>query len=281
MSQQPVYLQYFDLENFNGEKSKYRVASLVINRPDSANAFNGDILISLKEKLDEIDQRSDIRALLIQGSGKHFSAGADLNWMKESAQLSYEENVEESNKLTGMYETIQQLSIPTIAVVKGATYGGGVGIVASCDFAIATETARFCLSEVNIGLLPAVVLPYLSRKMECGQLRRNVLGGRVFNMEEAFQYGLIQKQANSKDLNNVISEEVNQLLGASPEAQGSYKRLQRYLSDHSYSQGPYTAAAISIARASDFGQAGLNAFFKKEKAPWCNRLPKDCVLLPE
>ena len=274
MSNQPAYLRYIDLESRDGSKSPYRIACMVLNRPQQANCFNGEMLDCLVEKLKEVKDDKSVRLLLFQGEGKHFSAGADLNWMKQSAAMSYEENLHESTKLTDMFETLSYMEIPTVAIVQGGTYGGGVGIVACCDFAIASDEAKFCLSEAKIGLIPAVVLPYLNRKTACGQLRRHILGGRPFSAAEAKDFGLVQVTSSKPDLEKAVREEVNQLLVASPEAQGSYKRLQKYLSNHSYQQGPYTAAAIAIARASDFGQSGLNAFLEKKDAPWICRLPE-------
>jgi len=281
MEKQAAYLKFFELSTPKGEKSPYQIATIVLNRPKQANSFNGEMLDCITHELEKIKNDKSIRLLIFQGAGKHFSAGADLNWMKETAQLSYEENLSEANKLTSMFETLSLLDIPTIAVVTGGTYGGGVGIVACCDFAIATETAKFCLSEVKIGLLPAVVLPYLNRKTQCGQLRRHVLGGKDFGAKQAKEFGLIQVETSANNIEASLHQEVNQLLVASPEAQASYKTLQKHLSNHSYQQGPYTAAAIAMARASDFGKAGLNSFLQKSEAPWLCKLPEETLLLEE
>ena len=273
MENREAYLKFTELETMEGESSPYKIASLILNRPKQANCFTGQMLDCITAELEKVKSDKSIRLLLFQGAGRHFSAGADLNWMVETAQLGHQQNIEEATKLTNMFETLSKLEIPTIAVVKGGTYGGGVGIVACCDFAIATETAKFCLSEVKIGLLPAVVLPYLNRKTQCGQLRRHVLGGKDFGPEQAKEFGLIQINTMSNNLEDTLRQEINQLLIASPEAQAAYKGLQKHLSNHSYQQGPYTAAAIAIARASDFGQSGLKAFLEKKTAPWVCKLP--------
>lgn len=276
-----AFVKYHKLLGPEGEESPFRLASLVLNRPDQANAFNGDMLDCIRSELEKIKDDKSIRLLIFQAKGKNFSAGADLNWMKETAQLSYEDNVKEATKLTDMFEALSKLEVPTIACVQGASYGGGVGIVACCDFALAADNALFCLSEVKIGLLPAVVLPYLNRKTACGQLRRHVLGGKSFSALEACEFGLVQLHCSPDMLEATLRAEVNQLLVASPEAQASYKRLQKYLSNHSYQQGDYTAAAIAIARASDFGQMGLSAFLDKKKAPWVCSLPEGEKLLED
>ena len=275
MKDQPAYLKYHKLRTQDGQATPYQVASIILNRPKRANAFCGEMLVAIQQQLLKVKEDKSIRMLIFQGAGRNFSAGADLNWMKETSALSYEENVAEASKLTEMFETLSHLEIPTMCIVEGASYGGGVGIVACCDFTIAIDSASFCLSEVKIGLLPAVVLPYINRKTICGQLRRHVLGGRVFSAEDAKEFGLIQVHTQKESLEKVVQDEVNQILVASPEAQASYKRLQKYLGNHSYQQGPYTTAAIAIARASDFGQMGLNAYLEKKPAPWVCRIAED------
>ena len=280
MSEKTAYLKYHKLRTRDDKATPYRVASIVLNRPKQANAFGGEMLVTIHQLLGEVQNDKSLRMLLFQGSGENFSAGADIAWLKDAVVSgSHEENVAEANKLTEMFETLSNLAVPTMCVVRGAAYGGGVGIVACCDFTVASESAKFCLNEARIGLLPAVVLPYLNRKTVCGQLRRHILGGRVFQANDAKDFGLVQVQAQRGELEQVVRQEINQILEASPEAQASYKRLQKHLSNHSYQQGPYTAAAIAIARASDFGQAGLSAFLEKKPAPWVCKLDESEAIL--
>ncbi len=279
MHQDPAVLHYTNLETYQGGESPYKIATIYLNRPAQANAFDGEMLTSIKEKLDTIKGDKRVRLVLFQGTGTHFSGGADLHWMLNAAERSYEHNLVEASKLTDMLETLSELDVPTIAMVKGAAIGGAVGIVACCDFAIAAESATFSLNEAQLGLIPAVVLPYVNRKTSCGQLRRHVLGGKAFGAQDAKDFGLVQVVTKCRDLESVVRSEINQLLQASPEAQGSYKRLQKYLSNNSYQQGPYTAAAIAIARASDFGQSGLRCFLQNEPAPWVCRLPDQAQVI--
>ncbi len=270
-----AYLHYTPLENSQGELTEDRVATLVINRHETANSFSGELLVQLRNLLDEVDIDPTVRVVLLQGSGKHFSAGADLNWMKQAAQLDYSGNLSEAEKLTAMFEALANVKVPTLAVVKGAAFGGAVGLVAACDYALAVDSARFCLSEVKIGLLPAVILPYLGRKIEPGSLRRLMLTARVFQAEEALSIGLIQGVATADAIEAMLQEEVNLLLSGSPEAQATCKGLYQRIASRSWAQSSETMDAIAKTRASAMGQQGLAAFFEKKDPPWVRRLPKD------
>lgn len=279
MGERPVELHHINLENVFGQPVRDRVSCLMLNRPDVANAFNGAMLDAITETLGEVAADPHCRLLFVAARGKHFSAGADLGWMKDSAALGREENLREAAKLTAMFEALAGLRMPTVAVVNGAAYGGAVGIIACCDYAIAIDSARFCLSEVRVGLIPAVILPYVSRKLTYGDLRRFTLQGRVFSAEEAKTSGLVQLITDAAHLEATLRDEANELLKASPDAQALLKKLQAHLDDHSHSQGQHTADAIAEARASASGQAGLQAFFDKKTPPWCARVPANQPLV--
>jgi methylglutaconyl-CoA hydratase len=168
--------------------------------------------------------------------------------------------------------------MPSLALVKGAVFGGAVGLVAACDYALAWEGARFCLSEAKIGLIPAVILPYLARKLPASHLHRQVLSARVFTANEAIEMGLVQAVYPADLMEEHLHEEVNSLLSASPEAQSTYKSLFSELSRLQWQQGALTAAAIAEIRASSMGQAGLGAYFQKAPPPWILRVPKSACL---
>lgn len=269
-----AYLHYTPLENNEGQPTDDVVATLVINRHEAANSFSGELLVQLTRLLGEVNANPKVRALLLQGSGKHFSAGADLNWMKEAARLDYAGNAAEAEKLMAMFEALANLRIPSVAVVKGAAFGGAVGLVAACDYAIAVDNTRFCLSEVKIGLLPAVILPYLGRKIDPGALRRLMLSGRIFSADDALQNGLVQLVTKVDQVEALLHDEVNQLLSASPEAQITCKALYQKVEGRAWIQGPETVKAIAETRASAMGQAGLSAFFQKTDPHWIRRVPK-------
>jgi methylglutaconyl-CoA hydratase len=254
------------------------VAVLAINRPDAANAFNADVMDQLIDKLNMIASNDTIRVLIIKGEGRHFSAGADLGWMKDSAKLSMDQNIADAKNLTNLFETLTNLRIPTIAVVSGAAYGGAVGLVAACDYAIATDTAKFCLSEVKLGLLPAVILPYLGRKISNGDLRRLSLSAKVFDSKEAEDIELVQIVTTTDNLYQTVIKEINNLLAAGPVAQRALKTLLDQVRESHFQQSDLTVNAIAEARTGDEGQAGLGAFFEKKSPPWQLKMKDDWKL---
>lgn len=244
------------------------VAILSLHRPQSANAFNGEMVQELTTHLNVIAENEHCRLVILRGTGKNFCAGADLNWMKDFANLSLSDNIIEARIMTEMYEALYRLPKPTIAVVQGAVYGGAVGLVAACDTAIAVDDARFCLSEVRVGLIPAVILPYVARKLQPGQVRRHMMSGRVFKATEALQFGLVEQLCKASDLEQVVLEEINTWLAGSPDAQKKVKELYLALSDTSLAQTGKTAEAIAAIRSSPVGQNGIKAFFNKQKPAW-------------
>lgn len=244
------------------------LAILSLNRPDAANAFNDAVISGAVQALSEVKRRPGCRALIVRGKGKHFSAGADLAWMKASAQLTVEENRRDAQKLTELFESLANLPMPTLGLIHGSAYGGAVGLAACCDITIATRSARFCLSEIRLGLLPAVILPYLARKMRIGDLRRLALTARPFDAEEAYRTGLVQQVVDDGELNLAARNELSLLLQGAPEAQAELKVLMQRVVEDSLKQGAHTAEVIAKLRAGTTGQAGLNAFFTKQAAPW-------------
>ncbi len=275
-----AYLHYVPLLDASGKEAEGRIATLVLNRPDAANAFSGELLVRITELLDEVKQDSSVRLLTLQGSGKHFSAGADLMWMKESAQLKYEGNLAEAKKLSAMFEALASLKIPTLAVVKGAVFGGAVGLLAACDYAFADESAKVCLSEAKIGLIPAVILPYLQRKIAPATLHRMAMGSPILGSEQLLKAGLVQDVASGAKLEALVRQEIQALLQTSPEAQSAYKTLSAALTPGIQDE-ELTANAIAKIRASVMGQHGLQSFFKKETPHWVLNLPeKASVLIP-
>jgi methylglutaconyl-CoA hydratase len=277
-----AYLHYIPLVSIEGRPSEARIATLVLNRPDAANAFSGDLLVRITQLLDEVAKDPSVRVLLLQGSGKHFSAGADLHWMKSSALLDFQGNLSEAKKLSAMFESLSALKIPTIAIIKGAVFGGAVGLLAACDYAFADESAKVCLSEAKIGLIPAVILPYLQRKIPAAALHRMVMGSQILTAEQLLKLGLVQEVAASAkgQLEALIRSEINALLQTSPEAQAAYKVLWSKI-ELGKQDEEITADAIAKIRASQMGQHGLQSFFQKQPPTWILSLPEKIhVLIP-
>lgn len=244
------------------------MATLFLNRPEAANALSAEMMQGITAALGSIAKRKDCRLLVISGKGKHFCGGADLQWMQASAKLSHSENLEDAARLTAMFEGLANLAIPTVAVVQGSAFGGAVGLAACCDVVIASEKARFCLSEAKLGLIPAVILPYLARRCRGGDLRRFGLSARLISSAEAAAAGLVDVVANSEELNATLRQEINQLLTCGPVAQSMFKKLHQQVVAEGFRQGTYTAEQIAAARTGGEGQAGLAAFFAKAPAPW-------------
>jgi len=229
--------------------------------------------------IESLNRETGFRALILTGSGKHFSAGADLNWMKSSAKLSRSRNLGEAMRLTAMFEAVANLKVPSIAVAKGSVFGGAVGLVAACDIAFATDDARFCLSEVRLGLIPAVIYPYLARRMRPGQLRRLALTAKVFDAGIAHNAGLIDVVVPAPEIHQVLRTEIELLLNASTKAHGALKDLHKKLAATGFKQGSITAQTIAGIRSTPEAQAGLQAFFDKQPAPWACKLSDDARFL--
>ncbi len=248
------------------------IAVLTLNRPESANAFNQKTIESIIKNLDDVrslnSSNSNCRALVITGRGKHFSAGADLAWMKQSQTLSAEENLAETRRMAQMFENLWTFPIPTLAAVHGSVFGGAVGLVGCADIALASSKAVFCLSEVKVGLHPAVILPYLARKMPAGHLKRLSLSGRTFSADEALNYGLVEAVVPECELEDAIKHEIEQILLGSPVAQRAFKGLFLEMEAHHMQPGDYTAQAISRTRTLRSAEEGMRAFLEKTDPPW-------------
>jgi methylglutaconyl-CoA hydratase len=248
-----------------------QVACLKLARPDRANAFNAEMILEITHACTMVADRNDIRAMVIEAQGKNFCAGADLLWMKDSAELALDDNERDARNLQSMFKRLRTLPFVTIALTKGACYGGAVGLVAACDYAISSTTTRFCLSEVKVGIIPAVIWPLLSGKMNAGFLRAKAVSGQVFQSADALNHGLIHQLAASDDaLTGELQKVIRDILVCSPDA---IRRLKMMVDksvedqwedfDHHYCQ------TIAEVRASSPAQRGLRAFLNKQTPEWC------------
>jgi methylglutaconyl-CoA hydratase len=248
------------------------IALLTLNREESGNAFDGVMVNELSGCLEFVAKEPGCRLLVLQGKGRNFCTGARLDWMEELGKLPYEENLAAAETMATMFRRLAELPCPSIGIARGSVYGGGVGLLACCDIAIASDESRFCLSEVKIGLLPAVILPYLQRKLAGGQLRRLTLSGSVFTAAQALSYGLLEESCPAENLHTRVEVHINQFLAAAPEAQRQLKQLLHL----AHAQSPdHLCRAIATARSGKEGQAGLDAYRHKHAAPWVTRLTPD------
>jgi methylglutaconyl-CoA hydratase len=242
------------------------IVSVTLDRPDVHNAFNDELIAEAVDLFGAIGSR-DARAVVLRGNGPSFCAGADLNWMSRMVSYTREENIRDSSLLAKMYALIDECPLPVIGRIQGAAIGGGVGLVAVCDVAIAAKDCKFGLSEVKLGILPAVISPYVIGKIGRSHARALFLTGERFDAERALRVGLVHRIAD--DLDAAVEETVKQLRTSGPEAVRECKKLIAYVGSHELADAiPYTIDAIATRRVSAEGQAGMKAFLAKEKAPW-------------
>ena len=248
---------------------------IIFNRPQVANALHPAMLREINTALGEITN-SDHRLLLISGTGKNFCAGADLSWMRESGQMGKSQNLIEARLLAKFFAELALMPMPTIALVRGAVYGGAVGIVACCDYALATSDAKFSLSELKMGIVPALIMPYLAKKLHPTTLARIVLTAEVFNAEQAQDYGLLAKIVTDDDLREATRREVNNLLRCAPQAQRVFKdMLAKHLSSVDLET---TVKTLADKRATPEAQEGLSAFFAKKQPSWAVEFKDDWLV---
>ncbi|MBU2893930.1 enoyl-CoA hydratase/isomerase family protein [Colwellia sp. D2M02] len=246
------------------------VAFVTLNTPDKHNAFDDTIIATLTATFSEIAKRDDIRVVILQANGKSFSAGADLAWMQRMASYSYEDNLNDANKLAVMLKTLNFLPQPTIAKIQGAAFGGAVGLVSCCDIAIASNKASFCLSEVKLGLIPATISPYVINAIGVKASRRYFQTAERFFADKALQLGLVDEVTEPELLNDALNAMVKKLLNNGPDAMAQVKQLifdvayqpinNNLLAD--------TSERIAKIRVSAEGQEGLSAFFDKRAPAW-------------
>jgi len=245
------------------------IATLTLNRPNQGNAFNDVLIQQLIDTLTEYRARDDIRVLQIKGNGKHFCAGADLGWMKSMAQFSYEQNIADATKLSTLFEQLDQFPTPVIGLIHGATYGGGVGIASCCDLVIATQDAKFCLSEVRLGLVAATISPYIARAMGLRNAKRYCLTTEVFDSTEAHNIGLVTHLVEDDAALQIKAQELsNQLLKNGPISMRETKSCLQALATPTDDFVRQSIELIAKVRVSAEGQEGLQAFFDKRSPKW-------------
>lgn len=245
---------------------------LTLNRPEIHNAFGDQLIAELTEALDNAAEDDRVRAIVITGAGKTFSAGADLNWMRGMAAASEEENREDALRLARLLRTLNFHPKPTIARVNGAAFGGGLGLIACCDIVISVEDAVFALTEVRLGLVPAVISPYVIRRIGERQARRFFLTAERFNATRAMRIGLVRELASHDNLDEMVAQQLRWLAQGGPRAVSEAKALIFQVTGLDVAAQEkldlHTANLIARLRVSEEGQEGLNAFLEKRKPGW-------------
>lgn len=249
-----------------------QVATLVLNRPHLRNAFDENVIAELTQAFHELGADGKVRVIVLAASGPAFCAGADLNWMQKMAAYSDAENRADAVRLADMLRAMCACPKPVVAKVQGDCFGGGVGLVAACDIAIAAGTAHFCLSEVKIGLMPATIAPYVIKAMGERAAHRYFLTAERFSAHEAKQIGFVHEVVLPQALDAKVQEIVNALLLASPHAIAETKRLVREVAGMPLTDALIagTVERIAAIRASDEGREGVQAFLDKRKPGWQN-----------
>lgn len=246
------------------------IATLIMNRPEVHNAFDDELIVALTAELQRLEGDPGVRVVVLAGSGRSFSAGADLTWMRRMADYSLDENLADALALATLMRTLYGLKKPTIAKVQGAAYGGGVGLVACCDMAIASTRASFCLSEVRLGLIPAVISPYVVTAIGPRAARRYFQSAEVFSAAEAYRWGLVHETVAEEELTAAIGRLTRSVLQNGPAAMTSAKALVERVSSGLIDEAMirYTAEGIAEIRASAEGKEGLSAFLEKRQPAW-------------
>ncbi|MCK4508629.1 MAG: enoyl-CoA hydratase/isomerase family protein [Desulfuromonadales bacterium] len=246
------------------------VATLTMNRPEVHNAFDDSLIALMISELKRLESDRRVRLLILAACGKSFSAGADLGWMKRMAEYSRAENLNDALQLAELMKRLDRFSKPTVALVQGAAYGGGVGLVACCDMVIASDKASFCLSEVKLGLIPAVISPYVVSAIGARNARRYFLSAERFGAQEGQRLNLVHEVVEPDALKARADEYCALLLKNSPAAMAAAKKLVAVVARGSVDEAMIldTAERIADTRASAEGRDGLAAFFEKRQPNW-------------
>lgn len=253
------------------------VIALTLNRPEVRNALNAELIEALHRRLETLAENPSLRVLVLRSTGATFSSGADLGDMRRMGEASPAENLEDARRLLSLIAQLNQFPTPTVALIQGPAFGGALGLIAACDMALATSSARFALSEVRLGLAPAIISPYLARAMGFRPLRRYMLTGELFDAEEARRLGLIHIVAPPAMLEETLTNLLGELLKGGPQAIRATKALLRRLQPSFHDEvrlADETLALISHLRASPEGREGLSAFLEKRRPAW-RELPPD------
>jgi methylglutaconyl-CoA hydratase len=245
------------------------VVRLTLDRPEVKNAFDGALIETLAEQVEKLHGDKRARVVVLSGAGAVFSAGADLSWMRAVRDASFEENLSGARRLAELLRAIDTLPQATIAAVNGPAVGGALGLIAACDIVIAVESAHFAFTEARLGLVPAVVSPYVVRRIGHAAARRLFVSSTRFTVEEAFRIGLVDEATNNETFEHLVQAWIKRALACAPGAVADAKKLvdhQSFAIDDKTLES--TARLIAERRRSEEGQEGMDAFFSKRKPNW-------------
>ncbi len=246
------------------------IVNIELDRAEVHNAFDDKLIASLSDALDELAADDSVKAVCLLGRGKTFSAGADLNWMRRMADYTHEENLADARALALMLKKLNELPHTTVALIQGAAMGGGVGLASCCDIVIAANDARFALSEVRLGIIPATISPYVVAAIGPRQARRLMQSGERFGAELALRIGLVHEVVPAGELADRGNAMLGELLKCGPNARRISKELVFNVAGRSTDESviDYTARRIAEVRASPEGREGVQAFLDKRAPTW-------------
>lgn len=252
------------------ETNSRGVARVTLNRPEVKNAFNEQLIADITAAMNALSKDESARIVVLQGAGDAFSAGADLSWMKRASEFSAEENKADARRLAAMLNSIYTCEKPVVALIQGACMGGGTGLAAACDIVIAAEDAFFALSEVRLGIIPAVISPFVLHAIGARQARRFFLTGERFDAMKAKEIGLAHMVCLRAQMEGTLDGVVKNLLACGPAAQKEAKALIRIVSGRPVDEAVMddTARIIARVRSTAEGKEGVAAFLEKRKANW-------------
>jgi methylglutaconyl-CoA hydratase len=245
------------------------VARVTLNRPDVRNAFNAGLIAALRSSFDELGSDETVRAIVLDGAGASFCGGADVNWMRSSLDLSEADNIEDAERMSQMFRAIDRCPKPVIVRIHGAALGGGAGLAAVCDIAVASDATVFGFTETKLGIIPAVISPFVLAKIGVSQARALFLTGERFDAARAMRMGLVHEVAQADALDARIAAIVAEFRTAGPQAVAAAKALIANVRAASYDDSlSITARAIAHQRTTPEGQEGLRAFLERRAASW-------------
>ncbi|MHA7880510.1 MAG: enoyl-CoA hydratase-related protein [Saccharospirillum sp.] len=246
------------------------VATLMLSRPEVRNAFNAELIAELTAQVQQLAQAPEVRVLVLRALGEHFSAGADLNWMRSMKDHSQQQNQEDASRLATLMRTLDECPKPLVGIANGAAMGGGVGLLACCDIVLASPSAFFALSEVRLGLTPATISPFVVRAIGARQARRYFQTGERFTAEQAQAMALVHEVVPDVELEARLTALLADLLAGGPQAQQMAKQLVKSVAEQPVSDALMAdlAQRIGQQRVGAEGQEGLSAFLEKRKAAW-------------
>ena len=252
------------------ESEAYGATWITLARPARHNAFDEHLIAELTGALEDCERDDSVNTVVLAADGKNFSAGADLEWMRRAASQTHEQNVADAQGLATLMRRLDELAKPTIALAHGATFGGGVGLVACCDLVIAATDATFCFSETRLGLIPAVISPFVIAAIGARNARRYFQTAETFGADIARSIGLVHEVVPKSALRERALALTEALAATAPDAKAASKRLIRYVVGRPIGDdiSDLTARAIADTRASDEAREGIAAFFEKRKPQW-------------